>query len=669
MFSTSFALPRSNKNTWKMMMNTKSSCQQQQKQYKSSMMMVVVSMMIVATTFVLLVGGVNSSNTPSSTLPSSMKIWIYFNNKGIDEKNSRSSLHLPSIIDGRITKLKSLASESLEKHFPTSVPISEKALARRRKVVQESISLKRDVSGEELSLYSIHDVPIVEEYVQKIVNMLRQDQKIGARSNWLNAITVSDVTQEQIEKIQKLAFVDRIERVATFKRSNLEERNQKVVNTRHVADDSSYGVAFNQLNQVNVVATRNMYPELNGTGITILVCDSGFHLQHKALKSIHITGQYDFVNKDTNTDNESGEAATTSNHGTQCLSAIAGYDLGNFMGPAPGASVLLAKTEDVRTETQVEEDNFIEAIEWGERLGADIVSASLGYTDWYSHSKKEFNGVTSPLTRVVNIASRYKGLIMVLAAGNEGAGGSNTIGTPSDGFDVISVGSVDVNGKISYFSSRGPSDDGRTKPEVSARGSSTYLVSPNTDSDYLTSSGTSFATPIVAGCVALILQKNPTWTPYQMRKAVMMTASKNTEPGNDLGWGIVNTLDAMRYIQSNSSFESTFNDSPTSCPATTNLGPVYNSECGWKANRGVCFNGECRCYLSSTSSCDIPSSASSITLKCGLHNCKSGICSKDECQCFYGWAGIDCSTQGNLSNTLSVSIYGLMFIVLLLTLL
>ena len=217
---------------------------------------------------------------------------------------------------------------------------------------------------------------------------------------------------------------------------------------------------------------------------------------------------------------------------------------------------------------------------------------------------------------------------------------------------------------ISYFSSRGPSDDGRIKPEVCAKGSDTNLVSPNTDADYLTSSGTSFATPLVAGCVALIVQKNPTWTPYQVRKALMMTASKKSEPGNDFGWGIVNTLDAMHYIQSNSSFESTFNDSPESCPMTTNLGPVYNSECGWKANRGVCFNGVCKCYLSSTGSCDIPSSASSITLKCGLYNCKSGICSSsDKCQCFYGWSGLDCSLQagGSLQESISSAIKSIGF--------
>nr|CAG4716870.1 unnamed protein product [Naegleria fowleri] len=444
-------------------------------------------------------------------------------------------------------------------------------------------------------------------------------------------------------------FVQHIEEVASFKKRT-QVSEEPIITTksshRKTSQNSIYGLAQEQLSQINVIPILESNPHLNGTGVTVLICDSGFHRQHRAFKNLKLVAEYDFVYGDTNTDNEQNESPTVANHGTQCLSALAGYDPYNFMGVAPGISVLLAKTEDVRSETPAEEDNFIAAVEWGERMGADVLSASLGYTDWYSHAKKNYNGVTSPLTRVVNIASRYKGIVLVLAAGNEGSEG---ISTPADAFDSITVGSVDSSDFISGFSSRGPSDDGRIKPEVCARGSRTNVVSPNTDSDYTINSGTSFSTPIVAGCVALTLQMHPNWTPYQVRKAFMLTASQATAPDNNYGWGIVNLAAVMNFSQNSSS--SYFNDSPTPCPVTTNLGPLYNSECGWKANRGVCFNGLCRCYLSSSTkdSCDIPSTGSSISTKCGLHNCKGGVCSKEKCLCFYGWSGSDCSIQEAIS--------------------
>ncbi|KAG2381880.1 hypothetical protein C9374_005672 [Naegleria lovaniensis] len=622
----------------------------------------------------------NANNVFASEVenPTKVKIWIYFKDKGQEVSDLKSSSQIPTIIAKRMYTLESKKNsrsvrESSSFTSPTNVAITEKALARRRKQLtqqfgtNDNVHVKRsDLSISESSLYSVHDIPIYEDYIERIESILRTDQKIGVRSNWLNAISVADVTQDQVLKIRKMDFVQHIEQVASFKQRT-QVTDDPIITTksssRTTEQNTIYGLAQEQLSQINVIPLLESNPNLNGTGVTVLICDSGFHRQHRAFKNLKLVAEYDFVYGDTNTDNEQNESSTVGNHGTQCLSALAGYDPYTFMGVAPGVSVLLAKTEDVRSETPAEEDNFIAAIEWGERMGADILSASLGYTDWYSHSKKNYNGVTSPLTRVANIASRYKGIVMVLAAGNEGNEG---ISTPADAFDSITVGSVDSSGGISVFSSRGPSDDGRVKPEVCARGTKTNVVAPNSESEYTTNSGTSFSTPIVAGCVALAMQMHPDWTPYQVRKAFMLTASQASAPDNNYGWGIVNLAGVMNFSQNSSS--TYFNDSPTPCPVTTNLGPLYNSECGWKANRGVCFNGLCRCYLASSTkdSCDIPSAGSSIVTKCGLHNCKGGVCSKEKCQCFYGWSGTDCSIQDaiSISSTILFSLNTLVIVFL-----
>ncbi|KAL9647714.1 hypothetical protein ABK040_015203 [Willaertia magna] len=591
-------------------------------------------------------------------------MWIYLKDKGQDINQINSMKELQSIIHKRIlTKDRFVNNKNM-------IEISEKALERRRKRSEFTTAIfKKDETIVSNNDYSIHDIPLYEPYIQYIEgHFLRKDQSIRVKSNWLNAFSITDVTPSQKEKIERLPFVERVEPVISFKKTKEVETIQPViVSKRNLQQNGIYGVSYEQLEQIRVISTKTLFPNLSGYNITMAVCDSGFHInQHRAFKHLKVIATYDFVNKDTNVDNEPGEDPSTAQHGTSVLSAIAGYDEGYYMGVAPNVTLLLAKTEDIRSETPIEEDNFIAAVEWAEALGADIISASLGYTDWYSHAKNNYNGVTSPLTKVVNIAIRYKGIVAVLAAGNEGLNG---IGVPSDAFGAISVGSVDIQGLISSFSSRGPTDDGRIAPSICARGGQTYLVNPYSTSAYQQSSGTSFATPLVAGCVALMLQYNPDWTPLEIRKALTMTASRNNAPDNNYGWGIVNLLSAITYNQSISTKGSTFDDSTQLCPVTTKLG-AKNSECGWMDSRGVCFNGECKCYKSSDSpSCDISSSASSSSpffysspsaaatssplsppkQTCGVDNCKHGFCYDDQCLCFYGYDGSDCDNRNILS--------------------
>jgi subtilisin family serine protease len=222
-------------------------------------------------------------------------------------------------------------------------------------------------------------------------------------------------------------------------------------------------------------------------------------------------------------------------------------------------------------ESIAEEDLFVMGVEWAERLGADVISSSLGYREWWQ--PKDFDGNTSVTTRAINSAVE-KGVSCVVSAGNDGVAG---LSVPADAFNVITVGSVDYNNQISYFSSRGPTYDGRIKPEVVAMGSQTSVASPTSATAYMTNSGTSFSCPLVAGAVALLLSAHPELTPLQVREALMVTAGNAASPNNNIGWGLVNVIGAINHVtnsKNTTSVPTTMVPTSTHAPNTTTVKPT-----------------------------------------------------------------------------------------------
>ncbi|MCH7732685.1 MAG: S8 family peptidase, partial [Candidatus Marinimicrobia bacterium] len=177
-------------------------------------------------------------------------------------------------------------------------------------------------------------------------------------------------------------------------------------------------------------------------------------------------------------------------------------------------------------------------------LGADVVSSSLGYLDWYTYP--DMDGNTAVTTKAMDIAASV-GIVCVTAAGNEGDDDWYYIIAPADADSVISVGAVDMNGVIAGFSSHGPTYDGRIKPEVCARGVSTVCASPFNVDQYTRKGGTSLSTPLVAGAAAVILSAHPDWTPMMVREALMKTASRADYPDNSYGWGVIDVWEAIRF--------------------------------------------------------------------------------------------------------------------------
>ncbi len=410
-----------------------------------------------------------------------------------------------------------------------AVSISPKVLKRRAKVNRDEVLFV--------------DLPVAPEYVDRVAALGGRLRRV---SKWLNAASFN-IAPDQLDAVAALPFVAEIRPVAEFK-----DKPTETAPIRSAPDQSldatalSYGYALDQLAQIHVPEVHDK--GYDGTGVTLAMFDTGFRLTHEAFAQAFADGRvlamYDFVFNDSNVDYEPGiDWSSSISHGTLTWSTAAGYKPGYLYGPAYKANILLAKTEDVRSETQVEEDNWIAALEWADSLGADVISSSLGYSDWYTSA--DMDGATAPISIAAGTAASL-GIVVCNSMGNEGPG-TTSMSAPADAFDIIAVGAVDAGGTIASFSSRGPTADGRTKPEVVARGVSTSAASASSDAAYTTASGTSLSTPLMAGVACLLVQARPEFPPTLIRQALMETADRATNPDNNYGWGLANADSALSW--------------------------------------------------------------------------------------------------------------------------
>ncbi|MEO0143038.1 MAG: S8 family serine peptidase, partial [candidate division WOR-3 bacterium] len=233
-------------------------------------------------------------------------------------------------------------------------------------------------------------------------------------------------------------------------------------------------------------------------------------------------------------------------HGTEMLGIVGGYAKDNYIGVAPGAQFIIAKTEnpDSLYEFPIEEDTYIAGLEWAESQGADIVSSSLGYTNWYNWPN-DYDGKTSPASIAVYEATK-RGVIVVTASGNVAI---PQLVIPGDAIDAITVGGIDSTFQRWRYSGRGPTYDGRLKPEIVCLSAAPVVVNPDEKNSYLLSFGTSGATALAAGICALLLEGHPHWTVDSLRKALFETASYANSPSDSLGYGWPDAVKAFYYTQ------------------------------------------------------------------------------------------------------------------------
>ncbi len=418
--------------------------------------------------------------------------------------------------------------------------ITDLAVARRTQ--------RRTLPG----VVDIHDMPLPQECANAIT---ATGATVRVQSRWLNAISAL-ATPAQITALQKLPQVLRVEHVRRGRSNARDEMSTATPMAQFAAATDIYGNAAAQVDQIDVRRLHNA--GYRGNGIVIGVLDSGFRRVHQAFKSVEhplqVIAEWDFVKNDNNTDIQTGDNSEQHKHGTWILGTMAAYLPNQMVGTAYEARFVLAKTEDVPTETPVEEDYYVAGLEFVEAHGADIVTSSLGYIDWYTQA--DMNGVTAVTTKAVNIATA-NGVVCLTAAGNAGHDtnpATNTLNAPADAMQVLTCGAVDSAGAIASFSSDGPSADGRVKPEILAMGVTTVTVNSTNTTGLTGVSGTSLSTPLLAGAVACLLQARPDFTVDSLRTALFATASQSDANGTHpdplfvTGYGIMKAFSASQFV-------------------------------------------------------------------------------------------------------------------------
>ena len=395
------------------------------------------------------------------------------------------------------------------------------------------------------------DVPVNEDYIAQL--KLQNGITVKAKSKWFNCVHVLGSVSD-IAALTDLQFVDHIsyaDKGLNAKSNSVTVVGNEVNNHKNKfleqGVDFVYGQSYSQVEQLGVhVLHQNNF---TGEGFLIAVLDSGFPNvdQMEAFDRLRanngLWGGYDFVARSTNIYVTNGN-----DHGTRVLSDMAGFVDGQFVGTAPDASYILFRTEDAATETPVEESYWVEAAERADSLGVDIINSSLGYSTYdnprYNYSPADMDGNTAFISKGANIATE-KGILVVNSAGNSGDSSWGIITAPADA-NVFGVGAVDTSGDYVAFSSRGPSADGRIKPDGMALGAGATVIGP--DDRLVKNNGTSFASPIMAGAMASFWQAFPDKNNMEIMDMVRESSTRYQNPNSQMGFGIPNFSTALALL-------------------------------------------------------------------------------------------------------------------------
>lgn len=385
------------------------------------------------------------------------------------------------------------------------------------------------------------DLPVPQQYVRQFA--VRGATVLGT-SRWQNTVVVRAADTLVLNRLAQLPIV-REARCVYISPDSL-EKDEDISWNVHVSfnrwdsvRNEPYGMASHQIEMLN--GLRLHEAGLTGKDMVIAILDGGFQNYDRipALQHAKVLGVRDFVDPAGQTSPAVGKSFHQIDHGTRVFSAMAAYAPEVMIGTAPDASFWLLRSEDPSTEQPVEEDYWTMAAEFADSVGADVINSSLGYHNYDdvlpSYRLRDLDGQTAFVSRTASMLAR-KGIVHCNSAGNSGMGDWKKIGVPADAPDILTVGAVDKKGALASFSSIGPSQDGRVKPDVVALGHNTTLISGR--GTLVHDMGTSFSTPVTCGMVACLWQGLRQLTALQIIELVRQSADQYDAPNNIYGYGL-----------------------------------------------------------------------------------------------------------------------------------
>ena len=407
-------------------------------------------------------------------------------------------------------------------HTPFSVNRPEQFLSARSIERRKRQGLPVDVT----------DLPIAPAYLDSVS---RTGIEIVGQSKWNNTLLVKIHKEKELNKLNSLSFITKKLKVFSSPDSITERKRssfRKELNSWESVP-IHYGAAAEQLKSLGGqrIHERGFY----GNGMMIAVFDGGFMNVDRipALHGVKLAGLKDFVVPKSNNIFEEME------HGTMVLSTMTANAPNLYVGVAPEAQYVLVRCEDERTESLAEEDYWASAAEYADSLGVDVINSSLGYHDFddvkTNHLYWEQDGETALISHTASMCAD-KGIICVNSAGNDGMGVWKKINFPADAKNILTVGSINEQGKNAAFSAVGPTADGRIKPDVMAYGSPTSVITGR--GSIINDNGTSFSSPLIAGMTACLWQALPHKTAKQIIKLVKMAGNNQQHPDNIYGYGV-----------------------------------------------------------------------------------------------------------------------------------
>ena len=392
------------------------------------------------------------------------------------------------------------------------------------------------------------DFPVNPQYKQQIL-ALDADMQLLSVSKWMNTVTVYCPDSIVLPQILNLPFVDSIMAVGNYILHDLPvfQNPENPISIVHSSpnptkDAIDYGEGLGQIALLNGVPLHE--EGFHGEGMLIAVIDGGFFgiettsFFQQLVNEGRFLGHYSLMPNFVDT----LESGWDEVHGTIVTSAIAANTNGELVGTAPGASYALIHTEWVGSEEIVEEDFWANGAEIADSLGADVINSSLGYRMFPDFPQSDItyanmDGVNSIASRCATILGQ-KGVIVCVAAGNDGSNDFYYVNRPGDAFDILCVGACSADSVIAEFSSHGPSYDGRVKPDITSQGVATACYYPY---DMLSfANGTSLATPVAAGMCACLWQAMPQYTSTEIMQMIRESGHLYNNPNTEFGYGIPN---------------------------------------------------------------------------------------------------------------------------------